>query len=225
VPYYITDKSENCPSWAVVKEDGELLACHDSKESAIDQAIAVSIAEETEFVGERAAVGQLMIGDYVSWNVNNPKILAEVVMVEGQFAALEVYELEDGVYHSTERIMLMNVFKLVRVPKPEMISEELEDEEEDLEEETEENLPDNYRPALASDVPEGRACGNCYFFNEARLNEDGDKAWCERWDAFVDGGYYCNAWQANEEDRAEPDALEIGDSVSWNSSGEDLIDS
>ena len=219
MPYYITEKSADCPAWAVVKEDGELLACHDTKESAIEQAIAVSIAEETEFVGERAAVGQLMIGDYVSWNVNNPKILAEVVMVEGQFAALEVYELEDGVYHSTERIMLMNVFKLVRVPKPEMISEELEDEEEDLEEETEENLPDNYRPALTSDVPEGRACGNCFFYDETRLNQDEDKAWCERWDAFVDGGYYCNAWQANEEDRAEPDALEIGDSVSWNSSG------
>jgi uncharacterized protein len=130
VPYYISDKSADCPAWAVVKEDGELLACHDSKQSAIDQAVAVSLAEETEFVGERAAVGQLMVGDYVSWNINDPKILAEVVMIEGPLAAVEVYELEDSVYHSTDRVMIMNVLKLVRVPRPEMISEEVEEEEE-----------------------------------------------------------------------------------------------
>lgn len=136
MPYYITDKSADCPAWSVIKEDGEVLACHDTKESAIEQAIAVSIAEETEFVGERAAVGELKVGDYVTWNERNPNILAEVVMVEGQLAVLEVYELEDEVYHSTERLMIMNVFKLVRVPRPEMISEEVEGEEQNLEEET-----------------------------------------------------------------------------------------
>ncbi len=201
MPYYITDQSADCPSWAVVKEDGELLACHDTKESAIDQAIAVSLAEDTEFVGERAAVGQLQVGDYVSWNERNPNILAEVVMVEGQLAVLEIYELEDEVYHSTSRLMVMNIFKLVRVPRPEMISEEVESVEEQDEEETEGNLPDNYRPALSPDVPEGRACGNCFFFDETRLNEDGDKAWCEKWDAFVEGGNYCNAWEPSEEAR------------------------
>jgi HK97 family phage prohead protease len=219
VPYYITDKSEDCPSWSVIKEDGELIACHDTKESAIEQAIAISLAEETEFVGERAAVGQLKVGDWVSWNERNPNVLAHVVMIEGELAGLEVYELEDEVYHSTDRLMIMNVFKLQRIPMPDRISAEVEDAEEQEEDEGEENLPDNYRPALAPDVPEGRACGNCFFFNEARLNDDGDKAWCERWDAFVDGGNYCNAWQPNEEDRAAPDALEVGDSVSWNSSG------
>lgn len=197
MPYYITDKSADCPSWAVVKEDGELIACHDTKESAIDQAIAISIAEETEFVGERAAVGELKVGDWVSWNVRNPNVLAQVVMIEGELAGLEVYELEDEVFHSTSRLMIMNVFKLTRIQKPERISAEVEDVED--EEETQGNLPDNYRPALSPDVPEGRACGNCFFFDETRINEDGDKAWCERWDAFVDGGNYCNAWQASDE--------------------------
>lgn len=204
MPYYITNKSAECPSWAVVKEDGEVLACHGNKESAIAQAIAVSLAEETEFVGERAAVGQLQIGDWVSWNERNPKVLAQVVMIEGELAGLEVYELEDEVFHSTNRLMIMNVFKLTRIQMPERISVKVDDvEEQDLEEETEGNLPDNYRPALASDVPEGRACGNCFFFNEERLNEDGDKAWCEKWDAFVDGGNYCNAWEPAEEDAEE----------------------
>jgi HK97 family phage prohead protease len=200
VPYYITDKSADCPAWSVIKESGEVLACHDTKESAIEQAIAVSIAEETEFVGERAAVGELKIGDWVTWNIRNPKVLAQIVLIEGELAGLEVYELEDEVYHSTSRLMIMNVFKLQRIQMPERISAEVEDaEEEGLEDEGEANLPDNYRPALAPDVPEGRACGNCFFFNEARLNDDGDKAWCERWDAFVDGGNYCNAWQPAEE--------------------------
>ena len=143
MPYYITDKSEDCPAWAVVKEDNELVACHDTKESAIDQAIAISISEDTEFVGERAAVGQLQVGDYVSWDILNPKILAEVIMVEGQYAGLEVYELEDDVYYSTKKLMVLNVFKLERVPRPEMIAEEKEDYEE---EEQEEN------PAIILDV-------------------------------------------------------------------------
>jgi HK97 family phage prohead protease len=57
-------------------------------------------------------------------------------------------------------------------------------------------LPDNYRPALEDDVPEGRACGNCAFFDETDVR--GDQARCTRWDEYVSGGYYCNAWQANE---------------------------
>jgi hypothetical protein len=59
-------------------------------------------------------------------------------------------------------------------------------------------LPENYRPALAEDVPEGRACGNCHFYDES--NVQGDKAWCERWDEYVNGAYYCNAWQPHEDD-------------------------
>jgi uncharacterized protein len=61
-------------------------------------------------------------------------------------------------------------------------------------------LPDNYRPATSEDVPEGRACGNCVFFNEERLDDEG-RAWCERWEAFAEGGGYCDAWEPREESR------------------------
>jgi HK97 family phage prohead protease len=115
MPYFISDNTD-CPDWAVVKEDGSVVSCQDSKQSAIDQMIALSLAEELEPGGE----------------------LRE--------------------------------------------------------------LPENYRPALAENVPEGRACGNCFFFNEEKINEAGDKAWCERWDDFVDGGFYCNAWEPNEDE-------------------------
>ena len=221
MPYYITDKSEECSGWAVVKDTGEVLGCHDTKESAIDQAVAISIDTEEPFEGERAAVGSLNTGDWVSWAPLDPTVLGKVEMVQDQFAVVEIYEYEKGIFTSEEKYLLINVFKLEKVPAPTMLAVELEDEPDqpEIEDEGEANLPDNYRPALSEDVPEGRACGNCFFYDESRLNAEGDKAWCERWDAFVDGGYYCNAWQANDEDRAEPDELAVGDFVSWDNSG------
>jgi len=59
-------------------------------------------------------------------------------------------------------------------------------------------LPDNYRPATADDVPEGRACGNCQFFNEDDVNEDGE-ARCTLWDEYVAGGNYCDSWEPRED--------------------------
>ena len=125
MPYFITDKAEGCAGWATTKDDGEVIGCHTTKQDAIDQMVAVSIAEDMEPGGERA-------------------------------------------------------------------------------------LPDNYRPALSPDVPEGRACGNCAFYNEDDVQGEGDnlKAWCERWDAYVDGGFYCNAWQPHEEEEEDEDEME-----------------
>jgi uncharacterized protein len=200
VPYFISENTE-CPDWAVIKEDGEVIACHDTKESAIDQAVAISIAEDEPFEGERAAIDSLVIGDYVSWDVLNPTILAQVVAVEGEMAVIQLFEYEDGIFEISDKLMIINVFKIDKVRKPEMIAVELE-ETPDSEDESEGNLPDNYRPALSEDVPEGRACGNCFFYDISRINEDGDEAWCNRWDAFVEGDNYCNAWQSADEDRA-----------------------
>jgi HK97 family phage prohead protease len=116
MPYLISNNAEGCSGWAVIKEDGEVIACHGTKQEAIDQAVAISLAEDTEFLGERGLRA----------------------------------------------------------------------------------LPLNYRPALSADVPEGRACGNCFFYNDDRVSADGKKAWCERWDAFVEGDHYCNAWRADD---------------------------
>lgn len=149
MPYFITDEAPDCSGWATIKDDGEVIGCHMTKQDAVDQMIAVSLAEDMEPGGERKK-------------------------------------------HKMKKT------------KPVLMGYR--------------ELPDNYRPALADDVPEGRACGNCYFYDESRVNAAGDKAWCEKWDEFVDGAYYCNAWQANEE-RALPNQLEVGDFVSWNSSG------
>ena len=130
MPYYINASNPECPSWAVEKEDGELIACHDTKESAIAQAVAISLSEETEFIGERAAIGQLKVGDYVSWNVDNPKIVAQVVEVNGEYAVLRVFEEENMVFYSEDKLMIMNILKLQRIQKPEMIAYDAETVEE-----------------------------------------------------------------------------------------------
>jgi uncharacterized protein len=65
-------------------------------------------------------------------------------------------------------------------------------------------LPDNFRPATSDDVPEGRACGNCLFFNEDNLDDEG-RAFCERWEEYVEGGQYCDAWEPREGERGQVD--------------------
>jgi len=112
MPYYISDSAPGCDGWATVKDDGEVMGCHTSKQAAINQALAIAQSEGSTFEGERA-------------------------------------------------------------------------------------LPDGYRPATAQDVPEGRACGNCVFFDESDVASDG-RARCTKWDEYVEGGFYCDAWDGGE---------------------------
>ncbi len=142
MPYYITDKSDECSAWAVIKDDGEVLGCHDTKESAIDQAVAISIDTDEPFEGERAAVGSLNMGDWVSWSPLDPTVLGKVEMVQDQFAVVEIYEYEKGIFHSSEKYMLINVFKLEKVQAPAMLAVELEDEPEEVIEDSPDELPD-----------------------------------------------------------------------------------
>jgi HK97 family phage prohead protease len=65
MPYYITDKSAECAGWAVMAIDSdEVFGCHTTKQSAIDQAVAISLAEDVEFLGERNESGpQVVVTD------------------------------------------------------------------------------------------------------------------------------------------------------------------
>lgn len=56
MPYFITDKSADCSGWAVIKDDGEVIGCHQTKSDAIDQMVAVSLAEGMDPGGERTQV-------------------------------------------------------------------------------------------------------------------------------------------------------------------------
>lgn len=136
MPYYIEKDNAECKSgWAVTGADGFVHGCHTTKASAIKQAVAISIATEEPFEGERAAVDSLEIGDYVSWNVLDPEILAEVAAVEGQMAVIRIYDLEDGIFEETDKYLVINVFKIDKIPRPSMIAQEFEEVEEPVDEE------------------------------------------------------------------------------------------
>ena len=219
MPYFITDKSPDCSGWATVKEDGEVMGCHTTKQDAIDQMLAVSLAEDMEPGGERALNDELEVGDYVYWDNGGNTMFGEITSISTYgpvknplggdinssqntpIATIQVYTNDNGVLNETEQFVLKGFAPLTKFDYEGQ--DEMQDESvDDAGIETERALPDNYRPALAEDVPEGRACGNCFFYDESRVNEAGDKAWCEKWDDFVDGGYYCNAWQAEDSERA-----------------------
>jgi hypothetical protein len=76
VPYYITKNHPECKSgWATVKSNYEIVGCHKTKQSAINQMVAVSRAEDMEPGGTHprdkrteAAADGLKEGDFVSWN-------------------------------------------------------------------------------------------------------------------------------------------------------------
>jgi len=67
MPYYISDSAEGCSGWATIKEDGEVMGCHATKQDAIDQGLAIAQAEDSTFEGERAMPGTLKPGNFVSW--------------------------------------------------------------------------------------------------------------------------------------------------------------
>ena len=57
MPYYIEKDNDGCAQgeWATTKGDGEVMGCHDTKEQAIRQMVALSVAEGIEPGGERNA--------------------------------------------------------------------------------------------------------------------------------------------------------------------------
>ena len=55
-PYYIEENNGECAvgEWATVKEDGEVMGCHATKDDAIDQGVAIALSEDSTFEGERS---------------------------------------------------------------------------------------------------------------------------------------------------------------------------
>lgn len=56
MPYFISDQQSDCSGWATVKQESDgsytTMGCHDTKQGAIDQMVAVSISEDIEPGGE-----------------------------------------------------------------------------------------------------------------------------------------------------------------------------
>jgi len=173
MPYYITDKSSECSNWAVVKEDGEVMACHNTKQEAIDQMLAISLAEDIEPGGERALAGSLSVGDFVSWNssggrargqikeivtdgsVNPPNTSISINGTEKDPAALiQIYRQVEGGWEETDTLVGHKFSTLTKIADLPLAPEPEEDEENDLDnsvmEEREVNLtPPAYMRAAA----------------------------------------------------------------------------
>ena len=61
MPYFITNTNPDCSGWAVEKEDGEVMGCHATKQDAIDQMVAISVAEDMQPGGERSADAEQVV--------------------------------------------------------------------------------------------------------------------------------------------------------------------
>jgi len=67
-----------------------------------------------------------------------------------------------------------------------------DNEETTTDEVTMRELPTSYRPADSEDVPEGRSCANCEYF-------DAERNYCMKWEAECAAEMYCDAWEPKEE--------------------------
>ena len=65
MPYYISDKESDCAGWATVKKESDgsftTIGCHTTKQDAVDQMVAVSLAEGLTPMGERNASSNTVI--------------------------------------------------------------------------------------------------------------------------------------------------------------------
>lgn len=102
MPYYIAQEVEGCKgSWAVISDAGTLHGCHETKQDAIDQAVAISIATKEDFLGERstrALPDELATNDTVAWVVETEAYFGLVSEIVGDLAYVDVWEEDDGIY-------------------------------------------------------------------------------------------------------------------------------
>jgi hypothetical protein len=85
MPYYITDKNADCSGWAVMAiDDTKIFGCHASKQDAIDQGVAISLAENVEFLGENkpedrnASGADIVICDIDGTLINGGRLVRRV---------------------------------------------------------------------------------------------------------------------------------------------------
>lgn len=150
MPYYISSSNPECTNWAVEKEDGEVIACHNTKQDAIDQMVAISLAEDMEPGGERAKPGALKVGDYVSWNSSGGRARGEIVRIveDGQIdvpdssftitgtpddpaALIQVYQKVQGGWEDTDVYVGHKFSTLTKIDELQEPMDEPDDYEDD----------------------------------------------------------------------------------------------
>jgi HK97 family phage prohead protease len=129
MPYFIAKDREGCKAgWAVVDETGAILGCHPSKQSAIDQAVAVSIATEEPFEGERAAIGELSVGDYVTWVDGDDVLFGEIYKIDGETAEVKIYEDDNGIFIESVLLAILPVSILTKIADLPAVEPDMEED-------------------------------------------------------------------------------------------------
>lgn len=201
MPYYISDSAEGCSGWATIKEDGEVMGCHVTKQDAIDQGLAIAQAEDSTFEGERAMPGTLKPGDFVSWkdhgetyqgrirevvsagNIDIPNSGVQIMgTVYDPAALVQMYEQVDGKWTEASTFLGLKFSQLSGISA--LIDDEMPEFSYD-------------EPLLEDDSDEEEAPEGYHFMPDGTLMLDSE----------------------HEDERAAPDALNVDDFVSWNSSG------
>ena len=227
MPYLITTDHPECSGFAVVKEGTqELMGCHRTQAQAEDQLTAINISEfgrraesyaPTQEMKEEAqrgldwrsefGRGGTEVGIARARDISNGKQLplATVNRMVSFFARHEVDKQAEGFspgedgYPSNGRI----AWALWGGDPGQRWAQNIADQNRDTR-----ALPENYRPASSEDVPDGRNCGNCIFFEDD---------YCTKWDDQVVANYYCNAWVMIETRKKKAlDILEKIKSVRYN---------
>lgn len=130
MPYFIAKDREGCKGgWAVIDQAGAVFGCHASKQSAIDQAIAISLSDKEPFMGERA--GELAVGDYVSWIDGNDVRYGEIYTIDGDTAQVKIYDEEHGVYVESQLLAIVPLADLTKIDAL-PVAEPMADPEESL---------------------------------------------------------------------------------------------
>lgn len=162
MPYFITDKSSDCSGWAVTKQNGDVIGCHKTKQSAIKQMVAVSLVEKMKPGGERALNDELEVGDFVFWEnagqteygliilvstygVVTDQLGATVIATQDRpIAKISVYELVGDRLVGTDRFVIKSFAPLTKLEMP--------DYEEDHNNDDEDNLVDDLDDDMRIDV-------------------------------------------------------------------------
>lgn len=122
MPYFIAQEVEGCKGrWAVVSDAGTLHGCHDRKQDAIDQGVAIALATGEEFMGERsnrALPDELAVGDFVAWVIQTNEIEAYAGVVTELMdteAKVSVWDDEEEIWFDTKLIAIVLVSELKKI--------------------------------------------------------------------------------------------------------------
>ena len=110
------------------------MGCHETKDDAIDQALAIAAQEGSEFLGERAMPGTLKPGDFVSWKDHGETFQGRIrevvtsgfvdvpgsgVQIEATYfdpaALVQMYEQVDGQWQEASTFLGLKFSQLSRV--------------------------------------------------------------------------------------------------------------